>query len=538
MSKSGSAGSADAKSVDESTSPAHAGMVLVVLILVASTANLNLSVANIALPTIATDLDASQTAQNLISVAFSCGLAASVLYLGAVGDRYGRKMMVIIGMSVSIPAALLAGFAPSVGTLVLARLIGGVAAGMAYPTTLSLITALWSGAGRTRAIAMWSGIGGGITSLGPLLAGVLLAYFSWGSVFFITVPLAVVALVMTLRYVPAHVQESTDPVDNLGGLLSVVMVITLILAINFATSSGAGAFVLSMAIVAVAATVAFVIRQRRARFPLFDLHFAGRRTFWVAAIGGLIVFGSLMGALYVGSEFVQNVLGYSTIQAGAAFLPMAAAMVLVAPRSASLVAARGSRFTLMVGFGCLAVGFLIMVALWKESSPYWEVGLAYAFVGAGVGVAGTPSSRSLTGSVPVDRVSMASGTADLQRDLGGSIMQSVMGAFLTIGYAAVFSKMISNAPASDTAGLTSSVENQLKQSYSSAQTVAEQTPQYASQITAAAKESFLAGSTLAYAVGLVAVLIGAAVIWFCYPRKDVETELLAGYNLADSKSTD
>lgn len=117
-------------------------------------------------------------------------------------------------------------------------------------------------------------------------------------------------------------------------------------------------------------------------------------------------------------------------------------------------------------------------------------------------------------------------------------MQSVMGAFLTIGYAAVFSKMISNAPASDTAGLTSSVENQLKQSYSSAQTVAEQTPQYASQITAAAKESFLAGSTLAYAVGLVAVLIGAAVIWFCYPRKDVETELLAGYNLADSKAAD
>lgn len=535
MSTSGSAGSTQ-KSSGDSGAPTHAGMVLLVLILVASTANLNLSVANIALPTIATDLDASQTAQNLISVAFSCGLAASVLYLGAVGDRYGRKMMVVIGMSISIPAALLAGFAPSVGTLVLARLIGGVAAGMAYPTTLSLITALWSGGGRTKAIAIWSGVGGGITSLGPLLAGVLLAYFSWGSVFLVTVPLAVVALLMTLRYVPAHVQESSDPVDNLGGLLSVVMVITLILAINFATSSGAGAFVLSMAIVAVLATIAFVIRQRRARFPLFDLNYASRRTFWVAAIGGLIVFGALMGALYVGSEFVQNVLGYSTIEAGAAFLPMALAMVLVAPRSASLVAARGSRFTLLVGFGCLAVGFLMMVALWNESSPYWEVGLAYAFVGAGVGIAGTPSSRSLTGSVPVDRVSMASGTADLQRDLGGSIMQSVMGAFLTVGYAAAFSNQISNAPSSVTSGLTSSVENQLKQSYSSAETIAAQTPQYATQITSAAKESFLAGSTLAYAVGLCAVLIGAAVVWFCYPRKDAEAELLAGYSAADSKA--
>ena len=129
--------------------PARANLVLASLILVAAVANLNLAVANVALPDIGKAFDASQTSLNLIAVGFSLGLAASVLYLGAVGDRYGRKTMLVLGMSLSVPASLLAGFAPNEQVLFLARVIGGLSAGMAYPTTLALITALWSGAGRT-----------------------------------------------------------------------------------------------------------------------------------------------------------------------------------------------------------------------------------------------------------------------------------------------------------------------------------------------------------------------------------------------------
>ncbi len=214
--------------------PEHPRAVLAALILVAAVANLNLSVANVALPDIGKAFDASQTALDLIAVGFSLGLAASVLYLGAIGDRYGRKLLLMIGTTLAIPAALLAALAPSIEVLFVARLTGGLAAGMAFPTTLALITALWSGPARTRSIALWSGLGGAISALGPLLAGALLTQFDWGSVFFITLPLAFVALYGAWRYVPAHVNETTGAVDNLGGVLSVIAISSLILAINFA----------------------------------------------------------------------------------------------------------------------------------------------------------------------------------------------------------------------------------------------------------------------------------------------------------------
>src|SRR4051794_32995978 len=214
--------------------PERGGLVLISLIAVAAVANLNLSVANVALPSIGRAFDSSQTMLDLIAVGYSLGLAASVLYLGAVGDRYGRKLLLVLGMALSVPACLLAAFAPSDVVLFGARVLGGLSAGMAYPTTLALITALWSGPGRTRSIALWSALGGGIASLGPLVAGALLEQFDWGSVFVITLPLVAVALPMAWIYVPAHVNETTDAVDNLGGILSVVLVAALILAINFA----------------------------------------------------------------------------------------------------------------------------------------------------------------------------------------------------------------------------------------------------------------------------------------------------------------
>jgi DHA2 family multidrug resistance protein-like MFS transporter len=203
------------------------------------------------------------------------------------------------------------------------------------------------------------------------------------------------------------------------------VVAALILAINFAPVPGKGTLALSLAAIAAAALLAFVIRQRRAANPLYDLHVASRRIFWVAACAGIIVFGSLMGAAFVSQQFLQNVLGYSTLGAGAAFLPAVVFMVLVAPRSAKLVESRGARFTLLCGYASLLVGFATMLLLWKEDSAYWKIGIAYAFIGVGVGFAGTPASHSLTGSVPVRRAGMASGTADLQRDLGGAIMQSI-----------------------------------------------------------------------------------------------------------------
>src|SRR5262245_27526132 len=194
-------------------------------------------------------------------------------------------------MLLSIPASLVAAFAPSDSVLFVARVVGGVSAGMAYPTTLALIAALWSGPGRTRAIALWSALGGAISALGPLVAGALLEHFWWGSVFIVTLPLALVALALAWFLVPAHVNETTEPVANLGCILSAILVGALILSINFAPVTNEGALAIGLAAVALAAGVAFVIRQCRAANPLYDLEVASRRIFWVAACAGIIVFG-------------------------------------------------------------------------------------------------------------------------------------------------------------------------------------------------------------------------------------------------------
>jgi MFS transporter, DHA2 family, multidrug resistance protein len=511
-------------------SPARAGLVLTALIVVAGVANLNLSVANVALPDIGKHFDSSQTTLDLIAVGYSLGLACSVLWLGALGDRYGRKLMLILGTALAIPMSLLAAYAPSDTVLFVARLGGGIAAGMAYPTTLALIAALWAGPGRTKSIALWSALGGAIASLGPLVSGFLLEHFYWGSVFLITLPLAVVAIVLAWWLVPAHVNESTEQVDNLGGVLSLVLVGSLILSINFAPVPNKGTLTIVLAVIAVAAVLAFFFRQRRAKNPLYDLEVAARRTFWVAACAGIIVFGSLMGAAFVSQQYLQNVLGYSSLEAGTAFLPAVVFMVLVAPRSAKLVDARGARFTLLCGYVFLLLAFLTMLLLWKEGSSYWEIAIAYVFIGIGVGFAGTPASHSLTSSVPVRRAGMASGTADLQRDLGGAIMQSIFGALLTAGYASAAGSLI----ASSGKNVSASTQAELTKSFASAADTASRYPALIQDnIIAGAKTAFLQGDQWAYTAGVVAILVGAVLVFFCFPKKQQEEELLAKYQRED-----
>lgn len=505
------------------TAPKRAGLVLASLILVAAVANLNLAVANVALPDIGKAFDAGQTTLDLIAVAYSLGLACSVLWFGALGDRYGRKTMAVGGTILAVPFSLLAAFSPSATVLIIARLGGGLAAGMAYPTTLALITALWSGPGRTKSIALWSGLGAAISALGPLCSGFLLEHFAWGSVFLLTLPLAAIAIPMAWILIPAHVNETTAPVDNLGGILSLAMIGSLILAINFAPVPNALTGTLVLAGIALVGVVLFFIRQRRASNPLYDLKVASRPTFWPGACAGIIIFGSLMGAMYIGQQFVQNVLGYSTLKAGTAILPAAVCMVLVAPRSAKIIESRGTRACVQIGQVIILLGFVAMLVLWKENIAYWKIAIAYALIGVGVGLAGPPTSNTLTRSVPVRRVGMASGTADLQRDLGGAIMQSIMGAFLTAGYAA------GAAIAASGHNVTSSVQAQLTKSFSSAADAAQQYPQYSSKIIAGAKTSFLHGQHWAYLAGIIAVVIGAVIMFFFFPKHDSEKRLLLGY---------
>ncbi|MDH6422861.1 MFS transporter [Aurantimicrobium minutum] len=512
-----------------STSPKNAGLVLTALILGAGVANMNLAVANVGLPDIGRDLGASQAGLNIVAAGFSLGLASTVLYLGALGDRYGRKMMLMMGLIIGVPAAFMSALSPNIEMLAASRLIGGFAAGMAYPTTLALITALWSGPARTRAIALWSAIGAAMSASSTLLAGAVLMILPWGYSFLIAVPFAVVAIVLVWKLVPAHVNETKDKVDHLGGVLSGLFVGTLVLGINYIALDGQRD--IAVALLGGSAVTGFLFfwRQKRVGEPLFDLKYAARPPFWVAAVSGIIVFGSLMGAMFVGQQFLQNVLGYNTLEAGAAILPCAITMVIVAPFSSTLIEKRGSRITLLLGFIVCMAGFMVMLFGWNIHTPLGMVALSYVLIGAGVGFAGTPASHALTDSVPVTKVGMASGTGDLQRDLGGSIMQSLLGAILGAGYAAAISRSISAAPAATQAEITTSIGDTLRKSFGSAEDLASKYPDYSQAIMEAAKQSFLDGANWAYASGIFVMLIGMFITFFFFPKKNKERELYAEY---------
>ena len=508
--------------------PPRAAVILSTLILGAAVANMNLSVANVALPTIGRDLEASQVSLNLVAVGFTLGLAASVLYLGAVADRYGRRLMLLLGLALSIPTALLAAYAPSTDVLVVARVLGGIAAGMAFPTTLSIVVALFKGQSQTRAIAMWTGIGCGASALGPAIAGYLLEHFGWGSAFGLTVPIAVVALVLAIFVIPKRLGEDDRAVDHLGGVLSVFAIGLLTLGLHFV--SVASEVSIGIELLAVSAVVfgLFFWRQKRAPNPLFDLAIAARRIFWVAALTGLIVFGTLVGSMFVGQQYVQNVLGYSTFEAGCAALPLSVTMVLVSPLAARMIERYGSRLTMAVGVIFVLLGIALMFT-WREDSSYLPVGLSFAVIGIGIGLAGTPASRSIMASVPEHRAGMGSGMTDLQRDLGAAVMQSILAVFLTRAYTDSVDRQLANLPAPQRASISEQTAGILRDSFGGAQVLAEKYPQSGTAIIQGARDAFIDGSAAAISVALIAVLIGLLVTWFGFPRKAREHELEAQY---------
>jgi EmrB/QacA subfamily drug resistance transporter len=494
-----------------------------VLILGAVVANINLAIANVALPSIGAALDTSQAELNLVAVGFTLGLASSVLYLGALADRYGRKPAMMLGAALSIPASLLAAWAPNATVLIVARVSGGLAAGLLYPITLSLITGLFRGGARTRAIALWSGIGGGCSALGPLIGGLLLGRFWWGSVFLPSVPIAVLVVVLAGRWLPRHAGESSEPVDHLGGGLSVVSIGPLVLAISLVPDYGFNGTVLGLFAVSLIGLVLFVVRERRAESPLFDLKVLGARTFTVALVGGTITWGGLLGATFIGQQYTQNVLGYSPLSAALITLPAAVFVAAAARPAGRMITSRGSRVPLALGLAVTAVGFLGMALLFDTTASAIVVGIVYGVLGLGIGLAGPPSSSSLMGSVPVARAGMGSASNDLQRDFGGALFQAVMGTLLAVEYTSYFTKAFAALPPQQAQQLSQQAAAAISQSFTGAEQVAKQFPQaQAQQLVAAAQQAFVDGKTAAILFAVLASLIGFVLVLLLYPNKQDE----------------
>jgi len=517
-------------SVDDGRPPRSA-LILLALVTGAIVSNINLSVANVALPTIGADLGATQDQLTSIANAFALGLASPVLYLGTIGDRYGRKLLFVAGCILTVPTSMLAAWAPNAEVLTLARLFCGFAAALLFPTTLSLIGALYRGKAKVKAIALWSGLGGGVAALGPLIGGWLLQYFWWGSVFLITLPLVVVALVVGLIVLPWHASEEVFRVDHLGGVLSVLGVGGLVLTIEHADKGFTTQWFIYLAF-ALLGLAAFFWRETRAERPLVSLPLAKARTFWVAFVAGAITFGSLIGAMFIGQQFTQNVLGYDSLEAAAVVLPAAVCTALFGQLAGRLINARGSQFTFMLGLGSVAAAFTVILITWAQGAAIgWILG-AYALVGAGVGLAATPASRSLMSSVPPNRGGMGSAFLDLTRDFGGAIMQAIMGALLAGAYARQMTADLAGVPTDQAAKISSETASALTSSFEGAAQVAQQSPTYSAQILNAASTAFTEGKSLAIAVALLMTLIGLLLVLLVYPRKAPEEAYYAAV-LAD-----
>ena len=278
--------------------------------------------------------------------------------------------------------------------------------------------------------------------------------------------------------------------------------------------------------------VAFVFRQRRAASPLYDLKIAGRRVFWVAACAGIIVFGSLMGAMFIGQQFLQNVLAYSTLDAGAAIIPAALAMVIVAPRSAKLVEARGARFTLLLGYVFSCSGFVTMFLLWNEGIDYWPVALGYALLGhrgrlrrdAGVALphrlrAGQPRRHGLGHGRPPARPRRRVHAVDLRRAADRRLRRR--------GRERAGQRPERRPDHQQRPGAADQVVLERG-------AVAAQYPQYAVRSPRAPRRRSWPAADWAYLAGIVAVLIGATLVFFMFPRKADEERLLEEYHAEDT----
>lgn len=529
MPRSGRSQAAD--TVSNGGVPPRAGWVLTALLFAAVVCNINTVVAGIAVPAIGSHFDASQTSLNIVALATGLGLSISVLYLGSVADRYGRKQILLAGVAFTVVAGVLSSLAWSVEALIAAQVLVGLAGGMAFPTTLSLITALWSaGPRRTSVIALWSSVSSMAAIAGAILAGAVLTLASWQWVFVLSVPVAVAAFVLVLLFVPAHVGESSDPVDHVGGVLSALGLGSLVLGVSIVFAPGGALRGGSLLVLAVLLLAAFGWRQAHTRFPLFDLRVARQRLFWLPAVGGLIAVGTLSGALFVGEQFMQSVMGYNPLLAGLAVVPAAGSLLLAAPLSARAVGTLGTRTTMLIGYGFLLVAILSMM-FWREHSPYPLVGFGFFVIGIGVTFVMTASRRALTSSTPVQRAGMASATSDLQSDLGGAVMQALLGAVLASGFTAAISAKISASPEAGT--ISDQVTHALQSSFPSAVQVAQHYPRYTDEILEAARASLLDGSLVAFLIGTVVILAGAIAVRMGLPNREQELSLSG-----DPSSTD
>ncbi|SHN46161.1 MFS transporter [Cryptosporangium aurantiacum] len=392
------------------------------------------TVLSLAVPALTADLAPSATALLWIGDAYSFALAGLLVTMGTLADRIGRKRLLLIGATGFAFASLLAAFAPGAAWLIAARALLGVAGATLMPSTLSIIRTLFADARqRTTAIAVWSAAAGGGAALGPLVGGVLLDHFWWGSVFLLNVPVMVLLIGFGAVLLPESKDPRPGPFDLLGALLSVVAIVSLVFAVKHAVSEGVDGVVALTAAVGVAAGVAFVRRQHRAESPLIDVRLFARPAFAGAVGASLLAVFAFSGLLFFFSQYLQLVRGDSPSVAGARELPATVASIAVVAVAGWLVARWGRGRVIGGGLLLAGAGFAGL-ALAENAAQFRWLALALVLVGLGVGLAFTLTTDAVLASVPADRAGSASAVSETAYELGVALGIAVLGSVQTVLY--------------------------------------------------------------------------------------------------------
>ena len=389
------------------------------------------TVVNVALPAIQADLNADLSELEWIVAGYALTFAALLLTGGKLADLLGRRLIFVIGLAVFTASSLACGLADSGEVLIAARVVQGVGAALMNPATLSIISATFPPQQRGTAIGIWAGISALALAIGPLVGGLLTEHASWHWIFFVNVPVGLIAIAASLLLIDESRDTSAEQRLDLPGLLtSSIGLFSLTYGLIEANTYGwtSGRIIAAFAVAAVA-LVSFVLLERFQRLPMLDLSLFRNPTFAGANGVMLLVALAMFGVFFFVSLYMQNVLGYSAVQAGAAFLPMTGLIVLVAPLAGKASDRFGSRWLMATGMVLLATQLFYFSRLGLHES-YWTILPAMIIGGFGMSLVMTPSAAAAMSGVPVDKVGVGSGVLNSARQVGGSVGIALIGAII------------------------------------------------------------------------------------------------------------
>ncbi len=472
------------------------------------------TVLNTALPTLARVLHAGTSSLQWITDAYTLCFAALLIPAGALGDRYGRRRSLVGGLAVFALGSTAAAFASGTGMLTGARVVMGLGAAFVMPATLSILNAVFPPKERPQAIAAWSAVTGIGIVIGPTLGGLLLSHFWWGSVFVINIPLVALALAGVILTVPETAEPGSRRLDLPGAVLVAGALFAIVDAIIEAPGRGwTGTATLAEITAGLAALGIFAWWELRIAHPLIDLRIFASRAFSTAAASVTVIFFALFGSLFVLTQYLQLVHGYSPLSAGLRALPFALAVGAVSPLSPILAKRLGTRVIIPAGMALMGLGLLDLSTAGVHTA-YPALALAVAIMGAGMGLVMAPASTTIMTTVPAHQAGAGSAINDTIREVGGALGIAIIGSLA----AAVYRSRL--APVLATAHAPGPVAHLATSSVAAADSIGRHVGGLqGSELVGAAHSAFVNAMAMGMRVAAGVALVSATGAVFALPRR-------------------